>query len=227
MHSAGRNALSYRKAWIAAADRSNVLLVVPEFGKDQFPKSWDYEQGGLYRRLVANMKLRIDWTISIVDRPIDDVFRRLAELPRPIYLYGHSGGGQFVHRYMMFGRAGRIVRAVAANSGWYMMPSSDTRFPLGLLGTPHDSAVLRNYLATPMIVFSGVAETRITKSPRQSKRAMQQGAHRLARGRTFFDAGRRLAAILQVPFGWQFETVPGIGHSNRKRAPAAAKISFR
>ena len=58
------------------------------------------------------MKPRTNWTISIVDRLIDDVFRRLAESPRPIYLYGHSGGGQFVHRYMMFGRAERIFRAV-------------------------------------------------------------------------------------------------------------------
>ena len=86
------------------------------------------------------MKPRTNWTISIVDRLIDDVFWRLAESPRPIYLYGHSGGGQFVHRYMMFGRAERIVRADrlsgAANSGWYMMPDPDTRFPCGLLGTP-------------------------------------------------------------------------------------------
>ena len=94
--------------------------------------------------------------------------------PRPIYLYGHSGGGQFVHRYMMFGRAERIVRAVAANSGWYMMPDPDTRFPYGLLGTPYDSAALRNYLATPMIVLLGAVDTRVTKSLRQSKRAMQQ-----------------------------------------------------
>ena len=112
------------------------MLIVPEFGKDQFLKSSNYQQGRMYRRLVANMKPRIDWTISTVDRLINDVFRRLGESPRPICLYGHSGVGQFVHRYMMFGRAERIVRAVAANSGWYMMPDPDTRFPCGLLGTP-------------------------------------------------------------------------------------------
>ena len=55
----------------------------------------------MYRRLVANMKPRTDWTISTVDRLINDVFRRLGESPRPICLYGHSGVGQFVHRYMM------------------------------------------------------------------------------------------------------------------------------
>ncbi len=58
------------------------------------------------------MKPRTNWTIFIYDRLIDDVLWRLAGSPRPIYLYGHSGGGQFVHRYMMFGRAERIVRAV-------------------------------------------------------------------------------------------------------------------
>ena len=35
----------------------------------------------MYRRLVANMKPRTDWTISTVDRLINDVFRRLGESP--------------------------------------------------------------------------------------------------------------------------------------------------
>ena len=78
-----------------------------------------------------------------------------------------------------------------------------------------------------MIVLLGAVDTRDTKSLRQSKRAMQQGPHLFARGRTFFDAGRRLAAILQLPFGWQFETVSDVGHSNRLIAPAAATILFR
>ncbi|MEC9185523.1 MAG: hypothetical protein VX930_14705 [Pseudomonadota bacterium] len=78
-----------------------------------------------------------------------------------------------------------------------------------------------------MIVLLGAFDTRDTKSLRQSKRAMQQGPHLFARGRTFFDAGRRLAAILKLPFGWQSETVPGVGHSIRQMAPAAATIVFR
>ena len=77
-----------------------------------------------------------------------------------------------------------------------------------LAGHAVGSAALRNYLAIPMIVLLGAVDTRDTKSLRQSKRAMQQGPYLFARGRTFLDAGRRLAAILKLPFGWQLETVP-------------------
>ena len=45
-------------------------------------------------------------------------------------LYGHSAGGQFVHRYVAFADAPRMESAVAANSGWYTMPD-DGAFPYG------------------------------------------------------------------------------------------------
>ena len=46
MHGAGRNALSYRKAWIAAADKSNVLLVVPESGRINFRNPGFFSRAG-------------------------------------------------------------------------------------------------------------------------------------------------------------------------------------
>jgi hypothetical protein len=45
--------------------------------------------------------------------------------------------------------------------------------------------------------------------------------HRLARGRHFFEAARGLG----VPFAWRLVLVPGVGHSNRDMAAAAAAIA--
>src|SRR5271155_4121645 len=38
------------------------------------------------------------------------------------YLYGHSAGGQFAHRLVLFMPNARYQRVVAANPGYYTMP---------------------------------------------------------------------------------------------------------
>jgi len=56
---------------------------------------------------------------------------------------------------------------------------------------------------------------------RTAPEAMAQGKHRMARGVAFFEAAREAAAMLDVPFNWSLETVPGADHDNRLMAPAA------
>ena len=40
-------------------------------------------------------------------------------------LYGHSAGGQVVHRLMTFGYSRRLEKVVAANCGSYTLPVFD------------------------------------------------------------------------------------------------------
>jgi hypothetical protein len=68
------------------------------------------------------------------------------------YLYGHSAGAQFVHRHLAFICAGgnplRVIRAVAANAGFYTEPTFEVPFPFGFGGTESvfSEEDLRNYL---------------------------------------------------------------------------------
>ena len=68
------------------------------------------------------------------------------------YLYGHSAGAQFVHRHLAFIGAGgsplRVIRAVAANAGFYTAPTFEVPFPFGFGGTESvlSEQDLRNYL---------------------------------------------------------------------------------
>jgi hypothetical protein len=50
------------------------------------------------------------------------------------------------------------------------------------------------------------------------------GPHCFERGQTFFATARKYAEGIGARFAWELETVPGVGHSNRKMAPAAAKL---
>ena len=47
-------------------------------------------------------------------------------------LFGHSAGGQFVHRMLSFGFRDRVAVAVSANAGTYAMPDLSTPWPFGL-----------------------------------------------------------------------------------------------
>ena len=57
---------------------------------------------------------------------------------------------------------------------------------------------------------------------RRTPAANAQGEHRYARGHAFFEQGNRMAAQLDVAFGWELHTAPGVAHSNAGMAPYAA-----
>ena len=60
----------------------------------------------------------------------------------------------------MFGRAERIVRAVAANSGWYIMRIRIRGFRAACWARRKVPQRCIPYLATPMIVLLGAVDTR-------------------------------------------------------------------
>jgi len=70
-------------------------------------------------------------------------------------LFGHSAGGQLVHRLVMFSPENKIDRAIAANSGWYTVLDRDTVFPYGIKEAPIDKATLQQSLAKKLVVFLG------------------------------------------------------------------------
>ena len=60
----------------------------------------------------------------------------------------------------------------------------------------------------------------------RSRGAMSQGPHRFDRGQNFFATAREAAEDLEVKLRWTVSTVPGVGHSNSRMAPHAAKLMF-
>ena len=64
-------------------------------------------------------------------------------------LFGHSAGGQFVHRMLSFGFRDRVAVAVSANAGTYAMPDLEIAWPFGLGETGLDADTLRPLLEFP------------------------------------------------------------------------------
>ncbi len=143
------------------------------------------------------------------------------------FLYGHSAGAQFVHRLPMLVSEARYDAAVAANAGWYTMPTFHETFPYGLEGIGVTPEALRGAFARRLIVMLGESDVEADDPLlRNSSRARRQGRNRFERGHAFHAAALEQAQRLGVPLGWELITVPGAAHSDPEMMPAAAEALF-
>lgn len=221
MHGRRRNADEYRDQWHELAREHGFVLVVPEFSNEQFPGSRNYNFGGVFDE-EGRPRPREQWSFSAIEPLFDTVSERYGLTSGGYALYGHSAGAQFVHRFLLHVPDARARRIVPANAGSYTMPDFDVTFPYGLAGSVITDASLAGTVQLPVTILLGDRDIDPNgRSLPDAPDAQAQGPHRLARGFTFFEAGRVTAERLDVPFNWHIATVLGVGHDNARMAPAA------
>ncbi len=224
MHGNNRKVLRFWRPWKPYAEQYNALILAPEFDKFDFPGSLSYHSGGIYDIGTGDEKPEKKWTFSIIDRIFDRAKLLTGSIQKKFFLYGHSAGGQFVHRYLTFTSGFNVARAVTANAGWYTLPLFTIDFPYGMGNSPANTGNLKKLFATDLTILLGNRDTRQTRNLRQTQAAKDQGLHRLARGKTYFQVGQEEAIRRNLQFNWKLKTVPGVGHSNRGMASTAASI---
>lgn len=243
---AGRNAWDYRDAWVETSERHGVLVLSPRYPEVTYPFG-AYHMGGLMKGVnVAEAVEFVDGShqarldeealdFEVGRRPeewifgeLDRIFERAAAAvgsERERYdVFGHSAGGQILHRAVLFHPQMRADRIVAANAGFYTLPDLDTELPFGMAGTPADRSDLRAALGRELTLLLGEEDDGPEAGGTflRSPSADAQGAGRLQRGRYFVEAGKAKADSLGVAFGWSVETVPGVGHDYERMSQAAA-----
>lgn len=215
LHGAARDADRYRDVWAPLAETAQALLVCPDFTRAGYPGE-AYNEGRVPG--PDPVFLALSRAVAAARAAAGDVGNR------PFEAYGHSAGAQFLHRFLLLYGAPGAGRMVAANAGFYTMPTLDAAWPYGLGGVG-DVAVLRSALTRPLTVLLGERDTDPNhRLLRRTSEAMAQGPHRFARGLAFFAAGRQAADSLGVRCAWTMVMVPGVAHSNAGMAPAAANV---
>jgi len=123
-HGMSRNGAEYCEAWIPAAEQHGLLIVAITFPKEAWPDAVTYNNGHVLDE-GGGLRPRECWSQAIPGR----VFALLREggITRrdKSYLWGHSAGGQFVHRLLATQPLGIFEVVGAANSGWYTLPTLD------------------------------------------------------------------------------------------------------
>jgi pimeloyl-ACP methyl ester carboxylesterase len=168
------------------------------------------------------LRLREGWSLAIPGR-VFSLLREAGITRRDkTYLWGHSAGGQFVHRLLATQPHGIFEAVGAANSGWYTLPTLDLAYPDGLggVGLTRDDVV--RFLSYPLVIFSGDQDIDgTTENFPKHEAAMAQGPNRFARAQFYLDRGRAEAAKLGVRCRWSRVVVPGVAHEGMRMSAFA------
>lgn len=221
-HGMLRNGDDYRDFWIEAAEKHNLLIVAPTFGNEHFPKAEGYNNG-LVVGEDGTIAAQDDWLYAVPARVLAALRQAGVTKRDKVKLFGHSAGGQFVHRLLATQSETPYEVALPANSGWYTLPTLERRFPEGLGGLGLGEADLARWLAWPMVIFAGDQDI-VTDDPNlpAQPEALAQGPMRYARAHFMLDFAKAEAAKRGLPCNWTLITVPGIGHDGAAMSRAAA-----
>ncbi len=249
---AGRNGDQYRDAWVAASEKFGVLVLSPVYPEADYDFGM-YHMGGVMKNFALRQSPRVEPTpngrVLFADdedfaydvnldretwlfRDFDGIFataRDAVGAKATAYdIFGHSAGGQILHRLALFYPETQANRILASNSGFYTLPSPEFGLPFGVSEFAMKDDQLARALGKNLILFLGeldnADETRGTLL--RTPKADRQGLHRLERAYHCIAVADTLAARLGVQHNWAIEVVPGVGHDYRKMSLAAAQYLY-
>ncbi len=223
-HGVLRNGGDYRDFWLGLVDEADLFVVVAEFSDQSFPGARSYNFGNRSDE-HGQPQPRAHWTYGIVERTFAALREAGLTRRRTYGHFGHSAGGQFVHRMLSLGYRTHVAAAATANAGTYAMPELDVDFPYGLGGTGLDEAALAEVLRFRLTVMAGTAdiETEGEHFPHEPA-AMRQGGTRYARAHRYIETARAQARRRGLHCGWTIVDVAGVGHDGERMSQAAAPL---
>ncbi len=219
MHGGGRNAADYLNAWIDLANENKLLIIAPEF-ENKFSKytTNDYQEGNLFT-FFGTKNPKSEWAYTVIENIFDHI-KTVNHISNDQYdIFGHSAGGQFVHRMVLLMPECRIRTAIAANAGFYSFPNKNLEFPYGIKNTATD--LQKSYSKRLVILLGELDNDASLGTFRTTDLAMKQGAHRLERGTTFFNANKEVGNTNHWQFNWTIDTIKNTGHNYKKMSKSA------
>lgn len=204
VHGISRNAAEHLRCFAPLAAAHGTVLVAPVFPARRFP---DYQRLGR-----AGRGMRADLMLNRIVHEVEEI-ASLTSSRR--FLLGHSGGGQFVHRYVMAHPA-KVDKYVVSAAGWYTWPEPTFPFPFGTAVTPDLPDLVFNadaFLSVPGCVFVGSRDIGRGHAVRKSDRIDRgQGATRLERGCRWSQAMNRVARTRHMSEPVIFRELSGAAH---------------
>ena len=207
VHGVSHNAEEQARRFRRLARQYGIVLVAPLFTADRFA---DYQRLGL-----TGQGQRSDEALQMI---LTEVRQQIGVTGRRVYLFGYSGGGQFVHRYAM-AHPDQVEAVAIGAAGWYTFPDPKLRFPQGLKLNRRMAIRLRpkQFLRIPMAVFVGEHDIRRGQDRPELRQTgkvdAQQGLTRVERGDRWIDAMRAAARQRGLNTLYHYQVLPHAAHS--------------
>jgi hypothetical protein len=214
-----RNASGIASYWIPFANTNNYVIAAPEFNSTNW-SSDDYILGNMFTGSdgTGNLNPKNIWTFNIVEQIHRQLYLKCGLTDSTYELWGHSAGGQFVHRLAFFLPDTLISRYIAGNSGWYTCPDLSVIFPWGAQNSKLNltNTDLVNFTNQKLVIMRGTADTIRDGSLNTDPLSDAQGLNRYTRAGYFYNAGVNVNTNLT----WQLVDVLNVGHNDQQMAIA-------
>ncbi len=247
---AGRNGDDYRDSWVEASKKYNVLILSPSYSEKSYSygkyhlggvvKDLDLTKGITFKKNTNQVWMNEDlvdfkineeenkWIYRDFDRIFDTVKKAIKSKQREYDMFGHSAGGQILHRFVLTHHKSKASKILASNAGTYTLPDKQTNFPFGIKDIDIDDKALKIAFRKNLVLFLGELDNADETRGRmlRSITADKQGTHRLARGIHFYNYSKQAAKKAKLDFNWKLEVIPGVGHNQKDMARAAAEYLY-
>lgn len=219
-HGNGRDAEGYCASAIDLAEERGLQVVAPLFDEDRFPSA-RYHRGGLEYGSDPS-----GWTVGAAAELARVFAERLDRTHIPIWMFGHSAGGQFLSRVAAFAPDLTVERYIIANPSTYVIADDREDMPYGFEvrgeGGTEERDRIRQYLRMPITIYLGTDDIG-SKDLAMSSAAQRQGDNRLDRAVRTYEAARQFARQYGCEFAWRLVFARDVGHTGggMLRAPEA------
>ena len=132
---ASRDTQRFHASWLSLAKEDTFVVVTVGASKKYFPDEYSYNAGNVIDE-GGNLLGADKWLFNVIEKIFKKVKENHGFQTEKFYLFGHSAGGGFVHRYMLFMTDAPVVKAVAANPAFVTLPDNAVGYPFGLKNIP-------------------------------------------------------------------------------------------
>lgn len=210
-HGNDRDCSYWIETWREYADKNGFMFFIPWFSHEHFPTN-RYQEVGV-KDEKGDLVPAKQRTSAYVDSLLCHILRFSGTGENKVTLYGHSAGGQFVHRFMMMNKSPFVKKAIIGNPGWFTFPDLGENYSYGIKDLPEvDNSRLRDMLGKNIILQLAEGDTIRESYLRKTTEADRQGRNRLERGNKYFETLQTIANKHQWDFNWRKEYVPDVGH---------------
>lgn len=184
-----------KRAWHGFADDTGCIIVAPAFDRERF---------GGYRHLDGS-PVRADEFVIRLALTYKQVYG-LSDAR--FYLYGHSAGAQFAHRFLVT-HPEKVLGVVMSAPGNYANPEPDIAWGYGMVNAPNPNGFLHSARTLATVVVGAEDLDTETMGGRH-----QFGNSRVARAHYWVDSMRALADRNGVESLLELVVVADLGHTS-------------
>ncbi|WP_339614036.1 T9SS type A sorting domain-containing protein [uncultured Winogradskyella sp.] len=217
-HGADRDGGPHRDYWIAMANENGFIVIAPEFSSANYPGLGDnYLMANIFddgdNPSPETFNSENEWTFSTLDPIFETVKAAISGTQEKYSAWGHSGGAQFLHRFVTYLPNSNLDVAVCSNAGWYTVPENGVSFPYGIDNGQLPTVDLTAAFSRKLIVHLGQNDNDPNSGLRRNDVVdAQQGVHRFERGQYYFNTSQATAQTMTVPFNWEKHELANVGH---------------